>query len=989
MGGGLLGPLLGGPMARAPERLWGTRGLGLLLCLGECCGLWRYKTNVENYAVFTTRTTIYLEYEGAEFVQWEVSTLCTVANKSSPTTTLNCPVPGTHTIRPKVDNETFENVERYMPISEHLTCFLWYVVKSSPAQSSVPSSENDSQELILWIYDPESAEPSELNHTATSPPRNSKTLSKQFWNLGQEPVVQTYFRNTKYFATAFPELGFWKINVPSMSDDIITNIHGKAIAFQDCFVLDSPFIISRPEEPFPNNVNDNSLCSAAGSEPYIEWSACIPTTALLLSEFGTFHTNDGFITYKEIKAPSHILDFDLSHKVTDIVLTDDGILFLITGTVYKRESNHFFKLGPEYNLPETGIIGIQSRSWCSSAYPVQSGRKLSTVAIWTPSEQYLGYGGNVFIKITDTTKLKKVLDLPVTASLSIGTVCYDSRPSEVVLLMACIGCSSSRVFYLSAYNKDRDLWVLRDFSLNAPLQGFMLMEFVYSASPSMLMWDKETVYYSYKNNTINGFLIISESVKRQAEKAQGSTIHQLLIDYFGNTVIKMKNNVMIFLKVEMKDAVVLPQWEKESKNIVLYLNPSGNLYILYINGSRIHREDYPLKTEIFSSIHDSQDICPYLVFKHSMDLNVYYLDMGDEVTFWAQVVYVENLGLSTDVEIYRPELLMQTTNVDYEIARGICTKNQTMKFYHKMDYSLESNYTEALIASTGVMTVELQPSMSGKMCSTNNKLTHLFVGCPPSRHIVIQRPSYVTCMKHNFTTYKIRGEYLWVPTTEDLVVNYDWDKYGCLMDLHYAIPFHPDIALYSGSTFVKTVEANFILWEVHGRNDYSYNSSMKQVGCLREAQTWISMLKGHENSTLDEIWGPQNYRSCFESELGRLGDLNQLYPILNHSGYNSLIWPTEYSGIYVFRVKIVDPNFSFCDLNTVFAVRTYGIVESPNIGKVAGFSVLILSIFGGILVISYFRYVKIYRAIIYVDRLLSHDQQDQTRTTVHELKKDQ
>ncbi|XP_053878833.1 cation channel sperm-associated auxiliary subunit epsilon [Malaclemys terrapin pileata] len=710
-----------------------------------------------------------------------------------------------------------------------------------------------------------------------------------------------------------------------MLDDIITNIHGKAIAFQDCFVLDSPFIISRPEEPFPNNVSDNSLCSPAGSEPYIEWSACFPTTALLLSEFGTFHTNDGFITYKEIKAPSHILDFDLSHNVTDIVLTDDGILFLIMGTVYKRESNRFFKLGPEYNLPETGITGIQSRLWCSSEYPVQSGRKLSTVAIWTPSEQYLGYDGNVFIKITDTTKLKRVLDLPMAASLSIGTVCYDSRPSEVSLLMACVGCSSSRVFYLSAYNEDRDLWVLRDFSLNAPPQGFMLMEFVYSASPSMLMWNKEKIYYSYKNNTINGFVIVSGFNQTLLEVSRGSTIHQLesvifsakeahcilspfaiavslpcqdiYWNYFGNTVIKMKNNMMIFFKVEMKDAVELPEWEKKSKNIVLYLNPSGNLYMLFINGSSIHREDYPLKIEMFSYIHGFQDICPYVVFKHNMDLNVYYLDMGDEVTFWAQLIYMENLGLSTDVEIYRPELLMQTTYVDYEIARGICTKNQ--------------------------------------------------------------------------------------------VVNYDWDKYGCLMDLHYAIPFNPEIALYDGSTFVKTVEANFILWEVHGRSDYSYNSSMKQVGCLREAQTWISMLEEHENSTLDKIWGPQNYKSCFESELGPLGDLNQLYQILNHSGYNSVIWPTEYSGIYVFRVKIVDPNFSFCDLNTIFAVRTYGIVESPNIGKVAGFSILILSIFGGILVISYFRYVKIYRALIYVDQLPSHDQQDQTRKTAPELKKDQ
>ncbi|XP_044865431.1 cation channel sperm-associated protein subunit epsilon-like [Mauremys mutica] len=121
-------------MARARELLWGARGLALLLCLGGCCGIWRYKTNVENYALFTTRTTIYLEYEGHSFGEWDISPPCTVTNKSSRTATLNCPVPGIHKIRPKVDNETFEDVDRYLPISEQLNCFLWYVLKSSPEQ---------------------------------------------------------------------------------------------------------------------------------------------------------------------------------------------------------------------------------------------------------------------------------------------------------------------------------------------------------------------------------------------------------------------------------------------------------------------------------------------------------------------------------------------------------------------------------------------------------------------------------------------------------------------------------------------------------------------------------------------------------------------------------------------------------------------------------------------------------------------------------------
>uniref|UniRef100_A0A8C0J3T5 Cation channel sperm-associated protein subunit epsilon n=1 Tax=Chelonoidis abingdonii TaxID=106734 RepID=A0A8C0J3T5_CHEAB len=459
------------------------------------------------------------------------------------------------------------------------------------------------------------------------------------------------------------------------------------------------------------------------------------------------------------------------------------------------------------------------------------------------------------------------------------------------------------------------------------MPGFMLMEFVYSASPSMLMWNKEMVYYSYKNNTINGFVMVAGLNQKLSEVSQGSTIHQLVIDYFGNTVIKMKNNVMIFFKVEMKNAVELPQWEKKSKNIVLYLNPSGNLDMLFINGSSIHRKVYPLKTEMFTYIHGFQDICPYLVFQHNMDLNVYYLDMGDEVTFWAQIVYIENLGLSTIVEIYRPELLMQTTDVNYEIARGICTKNQVCYIKIVPVY------------------IELQPkTYLAKMWRCYILDSYGEILTPLILMGVLQLTLYYTCIVYR----------------------------------------------YDGSAFVKTVEANFILWEIHGRSDYSYNSSMKQVGCLREAQTWISMLEEHENSTLDEIWGPQNYRSCFQSELGPLGDLNQLYQIMNHSGYNSLIWPTEYSGIYVFRVKIVDPNFrgEFENLPHLFLIESH-LYFSPNIGEVAGFSILILSIFGGILIVSYFRYVKIYRALIYVDPLPSHDQQDQTRKTAHELKKDQ
>lgn len=91
----------------------------------------------------------------------------------------------------------------------------------------------------------------------------------------------------------------------------------------------------------------------------------------MLTDFGTFHTNDGFRTSKEIKAPSHILASNLAQNVTAVALADDGILFLINGNIYKRESNDFFKLGTDYDLSEGDIIGVQSRVWCPSEYPMK------------------------------------------------------------------------------------------------------------------------------------------------------------------------------------------------------------------------------------------------------------------------------------------------------------------------------------------------------------------------------------------------------------------------------------------------------------------------------------------------------------------------------------------------------------------------------------------------------------------------------------------
>ncbi|XP_044307090.1 cation channel sperm-associated protein subunit epsilon [Varanus komodoensis] len=104
---------------------------------------------------------------------------------------------------------------------------------------------------------------------------------------------------------------------------------------------------------------------------------------------------------------------------------------------------------------------------------------------------------------------------------------------------------------------------------------------------------------------------------------------------------------------------------------------------------------------------------------------------------------------------------------------------------------------------------------------------------------------------------------------------------------------------------------------------------MEQARCLQEAQNKALMIpESTENiSRLEELWGPQNYKPCFVSEEEYSGDLHKPYEIMNHSGINSIIWPQRYSGIFMFRLIILDPNYSFCDFKVYFAVHTYGIIE--------------------------------------------------------------
>ncbi|XP_020603543.1 uncharacterized protein C1orf101-like [Orbicella faveolata] len=130
---------------------------------------------------------------------------------------------------------------------------------------------------------------------------------------------------------------------------------------------------------------------------------------------------------------------------------------------------------------------------------------------------------------------------------------------------------------------------------------------------------------------------------------------------------------------------------------------------------------------------------------------------------------------------------------------------------------------------------------------------------------------------------------------------------------------------YDGETFVKEVDVNYIMWEQHGRAGYKYSATMKEAGCISEAQSWEKMIRGStQEETMESAWSKENYQSCFQQNSPlSVANLDQPYEILNSSEASShIVWSDV--GTFVFTLKVIDPDFSFCNLTMEFGVQVYG-----------------------------------------------------------------
>ena len=201
-----------------------------------------------------------------------------------------------------------------------------------------------------------------------------------------------------------------------------------------------------------------------------------------------------------------------------------------------------------------------------------------------------------------------------------------------------------------------------------------------------------------------------------------------------------------------------------------------------------------------------------------------------------------------------PQLLNVVTN-------GSTTVNNTVT----------STVCFSAIASqtTGRVDVKVKPNQDELVCDATPTVAKIKLTCPPSRTISHYVPSYSYSYKFishtRFTysslitpslqtpncdgvmsTFTIPSDTLGIVTASG-TVSYPCSSYGTPTPVYYGKPFRPKFALFDNGVYGGEVAADIAIYEVNGRNTFSFNTTAGQAGCRVKPQSWRDLISSSGN----------------------------------------------------------------------------------------------------------------------------------------------
>uniref|UniRef100_A0A8C6HSZ1 Cation channel sperm-associated auxiliary subunit delta n=1 Tax=Mus spicilegus TaxID=10103 RepID=A0A8C6HSZ1_MUSSI len=213
--------------------------------------------------------------------------------------------------------------------------------------------------------------------------------------------------------------------------------------------------------------------------------------------------------------------------------------------------------------------------------------------------------------------------------------------------------------------------------------------------------------------------------------------------------------------------------------------------------------------------------------------------------------------------------------------------------------------------------------------------TLISVGCDMTKKIVVQNKISACTMgilnpvqlQKNYT-YTIEKE-AYDPINhngeaqDDLIVFYEYKDLGCPRLVYYDKPWKPVVELWKNGIVEEIMNAEYVILEINGLVTYSYSLTAATANCRSQPQNWSTFESDIENEE-PFLWNRENYVSCHEDNKDNpLLWPNVEYQVLGGRTNNRVIFGQR-NGIYTFHLSVVDPYYSYCNLNTIFSVYVHG-----------------------------------------------------------------
>ncbi|ORX78828.1 hypothetical protein BCR32DRAFT_294796 [Anaeromyces robustus] len=480
----------------------------------------------------------------------------------------------------------------------------------------------------------------------------------------------------------------------------------------------------------------------------------------------------------------------------------------------------------------------------------------------------------------------------------------------------------------------------------------------------LFIYGKMKLFYSPNSGKFVYEMELINSNDDKASLLRNEKIIKVTTSEYGNIAVQTSSNRIFYGSSNLPELYEINSGiQKDDISSTVMFDEFGDLYVVtssskepYISRRRlpIHNEITIKRKGINGNNNGFNKECPIYEFNSDVK-SEYFIDIGETISFNSSVT-VKSGYLNGISFTYSNNDLLNITYIDNEIKPVDKYSDNSIKTLNR-----QVQITNKYKTKNGISSVVITPHNNQMECEIPPKKSTIYLKCPPKRNIrfnVSDKYKDLTCDNTEYPdSFKYFKKYWknWQKNEigkKDKHETFDCNLYGPPIPVYYSSEFIPTFSLYDGDTYIKELDAEFVLIEDKGSIAYSYSKKLKDTNCTSKPQTWAEMAIKYPYTDITNVWTPANYKSC-EIEKNDFNKKDE-YQILSLNNKNGLNWKGQNNMYLMFTAIVVDPEYSYCTLKAKFALYVYGASMKTYLQLLLVFGSIIIIVI--LLIISFFLY---------------------------------